>query len=104
MKNLIAFALIFTIILFVFPFVSPAFGQMGPLVTISRPIQTWQADWYTIEITQVNQSFRLGSLDWQGTGFYMNGRLDEIRLWDVALSSNDIILALTMLNDVDSIV
>ena len=42
-------------------------------------------------ITQVNQSFRLGSLDWQGTGFYMNGRLDEIRLWDVALSSNDII-------------
>ena len=59
MKNLIAFALIFTIILFVFPFVSPAFGQMGPLVTISRPIQTWQADWYTIEITQVNQSMQI---------------------------------------------
>ncbi len=59
MKNLIAFALIFTIILFVVPFVSPAFGQMGPLVTISRPIQTWQADWYTIEITQLNQSMEI---------------------------------------------
>tara|TARA_B100000029_G_scaffold508496_1_gene595499 strand:- start:13230 stop:15257 length:2028 start_codon:yes stop_codon:yes gene_type:complete len=59
MKNLIAFALIFTIILFVSPLVSPAFGQMGPLVTISRPIQTWQADWYTIEITQFNQSMEI---------------------------------------------
>ena len=59
MKNLIAFALIFTIILFVVPFVSPAFGQVGPLVTISRPIQTWQADWYTIEITQLNQSMEI---------------------------------------------
>ncbi len=59
MKNLIAFALLLTIILFVFPVVSPAFGQMGPLVTISRPIQTWQADWYTIEITQLNQTMEV---------------------------------------------
>ena len=59
MKNIISFALLFTIILFVFPIVSPAFGQMGPLVTISRPIQTWQADWYTIEITQFNQSMEI---------------------------------------------
>ena len=58
MKNIISFALLFTIILFVFPIVSPAFGQMGPLVNISRPIQTWQADWYTIEITQLNQSMQ----------------------------------------------
>ena len=32
---------------------------MGPLVTISRPIQTWQADWYTLEITQFNQSMEI---------------------------------------------
>ena len=39
-------------------------------------------------ITQTTQSFKLGSLDWAGTGFYMNGSLDEIRLWDDALSQS----------------
>ena len=41
-------------------------------------------------ITQTNESFMLGSLDWQGTGFYMNGKLDEIRIWDTNLSANEI--------------
>ena len=41
-------------------------------------------------ITQTTQSFTLGKLDWQGSGFYMNGRLDEIRLWDIAVSQTEI--------------
>jgi hypothetical protein len=41
-------------------------------------------------ITQTSESFKIGSLDWNGTGFYMNGSLDEIRLWDAALSQNTI--------------
>ena len=41
-------------------------------------------------ITQLNQSFKLGALDWQGTLFHMMGNLDEIRLWDIALSANEI--------------
>ena len=41
-------------------------------------------------ITQLNQSFKLGALDWQGTLFHMMGNLDEIRLWDVTLSTNEI--------------
>ena len=41
-------------------------------------------------ITQSTQSFNLGALDWQGSLFHLNGRLDEIRLWDVALSQTEI--------------
>ena len=41
-------------------------------------------------ITQANQSFRLGGLEYQNDVFHMNGRLDEIRLWDVALSQTEI--------------
>ncbi|MDC0204304.1 DUF4983 domain-containing protein [Flavobacteriales bacterium] len=41
-------------------------------------------------ITQTTQSFKLGSLDWGTTGFYLNGRLDEIRLWDATLSQTEI--------------
>ncbi|SVC06997.1 uncharacterized protein METZ01_LOCUS259851, partial [marine metagenome] len=41
-------------------------------------------------IMQATQSFKLGALDWQGTLFHMMGNLDEIRLWDVALSANEI--------------
>ena len=41
-------------------------------------------------ITQSNSHLRFGMLDWQGTGFYMDGKLDEIRLWNTALSSYDI--------------
>ena len=41
-------------------------------------------------IMQPTQSFKLGALDWQGTLFHMMGNLDEIRLWDVALSANEI--------------
>ena len=42
-------------------------------------------------ITQTTQSFNLGMLDYQGSAFHWNGRLDEIRLWDVALSQTEII-------------
>ena len=42
-------------------------------------------------ITQTTQSFNLGMLDYQGSAFHLNGRLDEIRLWDVALSPTEII-------------
>ena len=42
-------------------------------------------------ITQTTQSFNLGMLDYQGSAFHLNGRLDEIRLWDVALSQTEII-------------
>jgi len=42
-------------------------------------------------ITQTANSFKIGTLDWSGTGFYMNGSLDEVRLWDVALDQNEII-------------
>ena len=41
-------------------------------------------------ITQSNQSFKLGSLDWQGSGFHLIGKIDEARLWDVALSQTEI--------------
>jgi hypothetical protein len=41
-------------------------------------------------ITQSAQSFRLAGLDFQTDVFHMNGRLDEVRLWDVALSQTDI--------------
>ena len=41
-------------------------------------------------IIQTTQSFKLGALDWQGTLFHMMGNLDEIRLWDVTLSTNEI--------------
>ena len=41
-------------------------------------------------MTQTTEPFKLGTLDWQTTGFYMNGNLDEIRLWDVALSAFEI--------------
>ena len=41
-------------------------------------------------ITQTSQSFKIGTLDWNGTGFYMNGSLDEIRLWNITLSQNTI--------------
>ena len=41
-------------------------------------------------IMQSTQSFKLGALDWQGTLFHMMGNLDEIRLWDVTLSTNEI--------------
>ena len=41
-------------------------------------------------ITQSTQSFRLAGLDYQNDVFHMNGRLDEVRLWDVALSQTEI--------------
>jgi hypothetical protein len=41
-------------------------------------------------ITQMSQSFKVGALDWGTTGFYMNGSLDEIRLWNITLSQNAI--------------
>lgn len=41
-------------------------------------------------ITQNTASFMLGALDWQGSLFCLNGRLDEIRLWDVSLSQTEI--------------
>jgi len=41
-------------------------------------------------ITQTTEAFKLGVLDWQTTGFYMNGNLDEIRLWDIAVSALEI--------------
>ena len=41
-------------------------------------------------ITQISQSFKVGTLDWGVTGFYMNGSLDEIRLWNITLSQNTI--------------
>ena len=41
-------------------------------------------------ITQTTQNLQLGTLFWQGSGFPLNGRLDEIRLWDVAVSQTEI--------------
>ena len=41
-------------------------------------------------IAQNFDSFKLGALDYQGTLFHMIGNLDEIRLWDVTLSTNEI--------------
>ena len=41
-------------------------------------------------IGQNTLPLQLGKLDWGTTGFYMTGRLDEIRLWDVALSYAEI--------------
>jgi hypothetical protein len=41
-------------------------------------------------ITQISQSFKVGALDWGVTGFYMNGALDEIRLWNATLSPSTI--------------
>jgi hypothetical protein len=41
-------------------------------------------------ITQISQSFKVGALDWGVTGFYMNGSLDEIRLWNITLSPSTI--------------
>jgi len=41
-------------------------------------------------ITQSAQPFRLAGLDYQNDVFHMNGRLDEVRLWGVALSQTEI--------------
>ena len=41
-------------------------------------------------ITQSAQAFRLAGLDYQNDVFHMNGRLDEVRLWDIALSQAEI--------------
>ena len=41
-------------------------------------------------ITQMSQTFKIGALDWGATGFYMNGSLDEIRLWNATLSPSTI--------------
>jgi len=41
-------------------------------------------------IGQNTLPLQLGKLDWGTTGFFMTGRLDEIRLWDVALSQAEI--------------
>ena len=41
-------------------------------------------------ITNNTESFMLGALNWQGTLFCLNGKLDEIRLWDVAVSQTEI--------------
>ena len=41
-------------------------------------------------ITQTTQSFKLGSLDFQGAGFHLIGKIDEARLWDISLSQTEI--------------
>jgi len=41
-------------------------------------------------IIQSTQLFKLAALDYQTDVFNMNGRLDEVRLWDVALSQTEI--------------
>ena len=41
-------------------------------------------------ITETTQSFNLGMLDYQGSAFHLNGSLDEVRLWDVALADTTI--------------
>lgn len=41
-------------------------------------------------IAQTTQSLKIGALDWSGTGFYMNGSLDEVRLWNTILSQTTI--------------
>lgn len=41
-------------------------------------------------IIQTSESFMLGASSWQGSFFHMTGRLDEIRLFDVALSKSTI--------------
>ena len=39
-------------------------------------------------ITNISQSFKVGALDWQTTSFPMQGSVDEVRLWDAAVSEN----------------
>ena len=41
-------------------------------------------------ITQISQSFKIGALDWSGTGFYMNGSFDEISVWKATLAPTTI--------------
>ena len=41
-------------------------------------------------ITNVSQSFKIGSLDYQSSSFPMQGSADEVRLWDAALSESTI--------------
>lgn len=50
-------------------------------------------------ITNVSEAFRIGSLDWQTTSFPMQGSVDEVRLWDSALSEN--IISSWMCDSVD---
>jgi hypothetical protein len=44
----------------------------------------------TGNINNSSESFKLGVLDYQGSGFYLKGKLDEVRLWDIALTENEI--------------
>ena len=39
-------------------------------------------------ITNVSQSFKIGSLEYQSSSFPMQGSIDEVRLWDEAISEN----------------
>lgn len=41
-------------------------------------------------ISNISQSFRIGSLAWQTTSFPMQGSVDEVRLWGAALDSSTI--------------
>ena len=41
-------------------------------------------------IVQTTQSFKIGYSAWGASGFYMNGSLDEIRLWNATLSPSTI--------------
>ncbi|MBT3418119.1 MAG: DUF4983 domain-containing protein [Flavobacteriales bacterium] len=41
-------------------------------------------------ITNISQSFKIGSLDYQSSSFPMQGSTDEVRLWDAALSESTI--------------
>ena len=41
-------------------------------------------------IVQPAETFKFGALDWQGSGFHLNGKIDEVRLWNTSLSSSEI--------------
>ena len=59
MNKLFIFLVIFSFIIFSFQVLPLAYGQVGGLITISRPLGTYQADWYGIEITQLNQTMQI---------------------------------------------
>ena len=67
-----------------------AFTFDGSYIRLYKNGNILDSTYATGNINNSSESFKLGALDYQGSGFYLQGKLDEIRLWNIALPENEI--------------
>ena len=67
-----------------------AFTFDGSYIRLYKNGNILDSTYATGNINNSSESFKLGALDYQGSGFYLQGKLDEIRLWNIALTENEI--------------